>query len=188
VQFDPKDLETLGVEIAKVGAPIIGNALGGPLGSMIAGSVVDALAGALGVPATPADVTTAVRTNPAAPAACQQIEAAHQEDVLPVLQLIADSEKVELTSGDRFVRWARPSAIWTVSGATAAYSACVIAATVKYLITGDTTALAILLTNAAALSIALAPAGAIAGVTAWWRSQEKIAGMPAGIDGAARKK
>lgn len=56
------DWATLGINIAKAGAPILGGMLGGPLGSMIAGGAVDILAKALGVPATPEAVNAAVVT------------------------------------------------------------------------------------------------------------------------------
>ncbi|MCW2275154.1 hypothetical protein GJ654_10490 [Rhodoblastus acidophilus] len=189
MQFDPKALEILGLEIAKIGAPIIGRALGGPLGATIASGVVGALAEALGVDATPEAVTNAVQANPqVAVAAAQQVEQDGAGDLKPILDMLTAVEPVELASEDRFVRWARPSAIWVISAVTLGYGGCIVAATVKYLDTNDPAALAVLLTNAPSLSLALAPVAAIAGVSAWWRSKEKIAGLPNGFDGLVKKR
>lgn len=54
------DWAKLGINIARAGAPVLGTALGGPLGGMIAGGAVDILAKALGVDATPEAVNNAV--------------------------------------------------------------------------------------------------------------------------------
>lgn len=54
------DWKSLGINVAKAGAPVLGTALGGPLGGMIASSAVDILARALGVEATPEAVNNAV--------------------------------------------------------------------------------------------------------------------------------
>ena len=54
------DWKSLGGTLIKSGAPIIGTALGGPLGGLIAGGLGDVLANALGVEATPDAVNNAI--------------------------------------------------------------------------------------------------------------------------------
>lgn len=73
------DMSKLGPALVKVGAPvlkgIIENAVGG-IGGKIAGAAIDALAEALGTPATPDAVATAIETDPVTTGPLvQQVEA-----------------------------------------------------------------------------------------------------------------
>lgn len=73
--------------LTKVGAPILGTLIGGPVGT-IAGAAIGALAEALGTSATPEAVKNAIETQPGAAAIVQQVEA----DKAPALN--ADLEAI----------------------------------------------------------------------------------------------
>lgn len=60
--------------LTKVGAPLLGTLIGGPVGT-IAGAAIGALAEALGTPATPEAVKQAIETRPEAAAIVRAVEA-----------------------------------------------------------------------------------------------------------------
>lgn len=76
------DLTNLAAQIAKIGAPILGGALGGPAGAAVASTIIGALADAFGVPATPEAVGKAIETNPKAADVVAQVEAAQAPAVM----------------------------------------------------------------------------------------------------------
>lgn len=86
------DWAKLGINIARAGAPVLGTALGGPLGGMIAGGAVDILAKALGVDATPEAVNNAVvNGDPAAVNAALSAADAEAQAKWPAIAQIAQA-------------------------------------------------------------------------------------------------
>lgn len=59
------DFKSLGAELIRAGAPIIGTAILGPMGGTIGGVLGDIVARSLGVPNTPAAIDNAIKTMPA---------------------------------------------------------------------------------------------------------------------------
>jgi hypothetical protein len=76
------DIAKLGLEIAKLGAPILGTALGGPAGGAVAKIALDALAEALGTEPTPEAVAKEVASNPVAQAVIRTVEQEHGPGIL----------------------------------------------------------------------------------------------------------
>lgn len=179
------DLTALGPlagTLMKSGAAVLGGALGGPAGAALAPAIIGALAEALGLPADagPGDVDRAIKAAPdAGQEAVRQVEAARAADVMSemnaLMMSVNETARAELVSEDRFVKWARPFSIWVIGGATAAYSACIVIAVLIYLATRNVDVLRELLTRAFDVSIALTPCGAVAGITSWGRTREKLA-------------
>lgn len=106
----------------KLGAPmlgsIIGTAVGGPPGAAlggVAGKAIEALGGALGVPATAEAVAEAVKADPAsAEAAVKQVEASAAPALMSELQArladVADARRrtVELVREGSGIAWGAP--------------------------------------------------------------------------------
>ncbi|MDI6796111.1 MAG: hypothetical protein QMD09_04165 [Desulfatibacillaceae bacterium] len=85
------DWKTLGKNIAKVGAPILGTAVGGPLGGAAAGALV---AGIFGASADdPAAIAQAIAGDPQAAVKLRELELAHKIDLE---KLILDETKAYL--------------------------------------------------------------------------------------------
>jgi len=107
-------LKSLGAAIAKAGGPIIGAAVGGPLGSTIGGAVVDALAEALGVPATPEAVQTKIEASPAAAGPAVRELEQNAAELIPLWTAEADraaqAQTAELEQG--FGSWAFWKGAW----------------------------------------------------------------------------
>lgn len=173
----------------------IGTVLAGPVGGAVGALVGPLLAQLLGVEATPEAVAEAVETRPVAEvkAAVEQVESQHagkiaataREAEAQMIAEINETARLELSAESRFVRFARPFNIWVIGTVTGGYGACLVAATAAAVIARDTAALNLLVANAGVLGIALAPCGAVAGVAAWGRTQEKLAGASAistGVD------
>lgn len=75
------DLASLAASLTRLGAPIIGGALGGPAGAAIASTVVESLAKAFDVEATPEAVDAALE-KPDAPIVVRRVEAAEAPAVM----------------------------------------------------------------------------------------------------------
>lgn len=177
--MDP--LITLATTLAKAGAPILGGALGGPVGAALATTIVGALSDAFGVAATPEAVNDAIQSNPQGAEIARQVETAKAPAVVDELNAriaeINQTARLELQSESWFVKHARPANIWVIALVTGGYGVCLVGATVAAVFFKDAAALNLLVTNAGVLGIALAPSGAVAGVSAWGRTQEKLAGV-----------
>lgn len=174
--------------ILKPVSGVLGGLILGPAGAAIAPQIIGALADSLGTEATPEAIETKVKADPeAVSAAAQKLEAERGTDWLAmeaqVIATVNATYRMELQQESRFVKWARPFNIWVIGGATGGYAGCVVVATVMFLWTRESDALALLLRHAVDVSLALTPCGAVAGVTAWGRTKEKTAGLAAGADG-----
>lgn len=73
------DWKTLGKKIAKVGAPILGTAVGGPLGGAAAGALVAGLFGTS--PDDPEAIAQAIAGDPQAAVKLRELELAHKVDL-----------------------------------------------------------------------------------------------------------
>lgn len=191
------DWATLAGQVAGFGAPILGRVLGGAMfgakGAEIGATAGAWLANALGTEATPAAVAAAINNDPQASEKIKQAEAYHRDDLAALLaQLDAENKdmaqvndtiRAEVASPNCsvFVSWARPACIWAVAVVTVGYGLCVVMAALRCVISGDAAALVQLVQLAPVLGVALAPCGAVAGVTAWGRTKEKIAGAVDGM-------
>lgn len=119
------DWASLGGALARAGAPIVGQALGGPLGGLIGDAVGGVLADALGTDATPEAVGRAIETTPALDLE-PKLAAAESEATArwPALAEIAKAEaelqgralaetnatmRAEALAGDPLQRWWRPA-------------------------------------------------------------------------------
>ena len=108
--------QSIADQIVTAGAPLLGGALGGPAGAVV-GNVVGALIGqALGVPATPRDVSAAVAQDPAgAQAKIAAVEAAHGAAFATLAQIMeqdrasARDQTVELAKAGSPIAWGAPS-------------------------------------------------------------------------------
>lgn len=105
------DWSSLGPDLIKLGAPLIGEAVGGPLGAA-AGKIV---AQAFGVadPSPPAVADAIARADPSAAAeAARSAEAAWAASVAEIgraqVSEIGATMRLEAASGDRVQRWWRP--------------------------------------------------------------------------------
>lgn len=93
------DWRDLGGKLARVGAPIIGTALGGPLGGMIGGALGNVVADALGVENTPEAVNEAITTrDPQIIAAQLSAAEAEAQAKWPALAEIAKVEAEDRTA------------------------------------------------------------------------------------------
>lgn len=116
--------QDLGGTLIRAGAPIIGKALGGPLGAVIGQTVGGVLADTLGTEATPEAVDDALRTTPAgelqdkltaadstAVARYQYLTALAQADAETASRAIAETQattRSEIAASDPLQRWWRP--------------------------------------------------------------------------------
>jgi hypothetical protein len=107
------DLATLAGTLARLGAPILGTALGGPAGAAVAGTIVDALAKGLGVEATPDAVGKALE-KAEAPIVVQRVEASAApmvvEAVNDYLRDVQDarSTTVKMVEQGSVIAWGAP--------------------------------------------------------------------------------
>jgi hypothetical protein len=168
------DWKPLAGALARAGLPTIGAALGGPAGGAIGAAVGGVVAEALGVPNTPEAVLEAARANPdAAAAAIRDHAAAVQEAAFKAqtdaMRIVNETYRAELASNHWLASHWRPisglllAMIWAVHGLAIGY----------HLFLGNFEIVRAL----AELTLFYAPLGAVAGVTAWGRTQEKIAGL-----------
>lgn len=170
-------------QLMKIGAPMVGTIIGGPAGA-IAGSVIGSLASMLEVDPTPEAVSAKLQ-DPAVAEQVKTFEETNRESLAIMVEKTSQvqieqtnlSLRAEVTSGDRFQRWARPFNMYCVGTVTLTYGLCCVAAAVNTIMTRDPTALTHLVSLGGALTTVLIPSGAVAGVTAWQQSKEKIAGV-----------
>lgn len=170
-------------QLMKIGAPLVGTLIGGPAGA-VAGTIIGALASQLGTDPTPEAISASLQT-PEGQAAAINFEQDNKEaleiEVEKTKQVFAEqanlSLRAEVTAGDRFQRWARPFNMYCLGAVTASYGFCCVAAAINTIVTKDPTALTHLVSLGASLTTVLIPSGAVAGVTAWTQSQEKLAGV-----------
>jgi len=107
------DLATLAGTLIRLGAPVIGTALGGPAGAAVAPMILEAVTGALGLSkdATPAQIETAAKANPAA---LPSIDVKAGPDVLAELNArLADVQDarattVKLVEAGSGIAWGAP--------------------------------------------------------------------------------
>lgn len=176
------DFTTLAAALLKAGAPLLGGALGGPAGAAAGALIVNTLGPMLGLDADagPDDIAAEIAKRPEGAALAREAEAQIGKSVAEieaaVIDTINQTARLELQSESWFVRHARPFNIWVIGLVTGGYGACLVAATGAAVFWKDAAALNLLVTNAGVLGIALAPSGAVAGVSAWGRTREKLAG------------
>lgn len=108
------DWTSLGLSLVKAGAPVIASLFLGPEAGPLVSIVLDKLGGALGVPATPDAVTTAIASDPDAAAKVQGVEAAHAGLIQAYLADVqnARSTEVEYVKAGSFI--AAVPGIWTI--------------------------------------------------------------------------
>jgi hypothetical protein len=178
------DWGPLAGKLARAGAPIVGGLIGGPIGSVVA-TVATALGGILDVPATPEAINAAIDSDPDALAKITAYERDKRDDLLTLqaevrkveVEQINQTIRAEIVSGDKFQRWARPMNMYAIGGVTAGYGLAIVAASIDGIVSHNWDGLKTLMENAPGVGIALAPSGAVAGVTAWQQTKEKIAGV-----------
>jgi hypothetical protein len=160
---------------------VLAGALLGPAGAAVAPVIVGELAKAFGIEPTADAVADALIADPgaAAPivaAAGESLGKTLAEIEAGVIETINHTARLELESESAFVKMARPFNIWVIGVVTGGYGLCLVAATAAAIWLRDPAALNLLVANAGVLGIALAPSGAVAGVSAWGRTKEKLAG------------
>ena len=168
-------------KIISTSAPVLGGFLAGPAGAQ-GGAVVGSIIGtALGVPPAPDAIADAIRNDPDAEAKIAQADADHGPSIAELeanmLETVNATMRGETTSEHWFVRNSRPFNIWVIGVVTGGYGFCLVAATGAAVFWRDPAALNLLVSNAGVLGIALAPCGAVAGVYAYGRTKEKLAGV-----------
>lgn len=172
------------IPVIQTVAPKIAGVFGGSAAEQLANMAGNIIGAALGVPATPEAVADAIRNDPGAAEKLQRADAEHGQALVDaetqLLVAINDALGREVVNEHWFVRNARPFNVWTIGVVTGGYGLCLVAATASAVFLKDSKALELLVGNAGVLGIALAPCGAVAGVSAWSRGKEKLAGV-AGI-------
>lgn len=106
-------LKSLGATLLRLGAPVLGGAVAGPAGAAIAGTVIGALADALGTAKTPEAVEKALE-KPEATVIVKQVEASQggavMEEVNAYLQDVQDARAatVKLVEHNSAIAWGAP--------------------------------------------------------------------------------
>jgi hypothetical protein len=113
--FDPTALEQLAAQLASVAAPILGGALGGPAGAIIAPLVVNSIGAALGVPPTPDAISAAIKADPTGSAGkIAAVEAAQGAAIKSATQAYLDdvanarATEVQYVQSGSSVSWGAP--------------------------------------------------------------------------------
>lgn len=171
-------------KLVVMGAPIIGGLIGGPVGSVVA-TVATSVGGLLDVPPTPEAIAAKLDSDPAAIEKIRSFEDEKRNDLLILqaevqkvqIEQVNTTARAELVSGDKYQRWARPTNMYAVGLVTGGYGLAIVAAAIDGLISKNYEGLKTLMDNGPSLGLALAPAGAVAGVTAWQQTKEKLAGV-----------
>ncbi|GJE78103.1 3TM-type holin [Methylorubrum suomiense] len=184
LNFSQVDWAPVAGQLMKIGAPLVGTLIGGPAGA-IAGSLIGSLASAIGADPTPEAISDKLANDPDAQQAVRDFEADNRVQLEQAVEQTKRlqieqanlSLRAEITAGDRFQRWARPFNMYCVGTVTLCYGLCCVAAAVNTIVTRDPTALTHLVNLGGALTTVLIPSGAVAGVTAWQQSKEKLAGV-----------
>jgi hypothetical protein len=124
------DLQALGANLARIGAPILGGALGGPAGAALAPVIVGALCDALGLPAgsDAQAVITTIDANPqASAAAIQSMEATKGAAIRELEARLADTAnargaQIEYVKAGAATQWAPVVVTAIVLGGFAVFS------------------------------------------------------------------
>jgi hypothetical protein len=175
---DWKDLAGL---IAKSGAPILGGLLGGPAGAAIGQLAGSVLGDALNTEPTPAAVSEALNkvspsSDPILSGIDRHFEGLSQFEA-QVIDSVNNSMRQELTAGSAYQSAWRPLAGYVLSALVGSYGSLIVAAGARGLFGVDPGAMNLmsaLLNGVGPWTMLVAPLGAVVGVTAWGRSQEKI--------------
>ena len=89
------DIAKLGLDLAKLGAPILATVLGGPAGTLTT-AVIGALAEALGTDPTPEAVAKGIQTNPKAAEIVRAVEQNNGQDLLA--EILKDRQDARATT------------------------------------------------------------------------------------------
>jgi hypothetical protein len=174
---DWKDLAAL---LTQKGAPILGGLLGGPAGAAVGQLAGSLLGDALNTEPTPAAVSEAL--NKVAPdhPVLQDIDRRFEglsEFEQKVVSDVNQTMRAELTTGSAYQSAWRPLAGYVLSALVGSYGSLIVAAGARGLFGVDPGAMNLmsaLLNGVGPWTMLVAPLGAVVGVTAWGRSQEKI--------------
>jgi hypothetical protein len=108
--------QSIAEQIVTAGAPLIGGALGGPAGAVVGNVAGELIGKALGVPATPQDVSAAIAQDPAGAAGkLAAVEAAHGTTFATLAQIMekdresARGQTVALAKAGSPIAWGAPS-------------------------------------------------------------------------------
>lgn len=123
------DWLSVGTTLVKAGAPMLASLFLGPEAGPLVGVMIGKLADKLGCPATPEGISTAIASDPTAPAKVQELEAAHADTIDAYLQDVANARgmTVGLAQANSAIQWGAPvmSAVnMVLFGAIIALVAC----------------------------------------------------------------
>jgi len=109
--------QTIAGQLAQIGLPALGGLFGGPLGGAIGNIAGKAVAGALGVPATPEAVSQAIQADPsAAQVKLAQIEAETKAREGELADLAnARNQTIQLAQAGSTIAWGAPVISFTIS-------------------------------------------------------------------------
>jgi hypothetical protein len=164
--------------LIRAGATTLGTVIGGPGGAAIGAAVGPILADALGVPATPEAVAGAAEKTPDAVRAVEvdraiELRAAIEKAQTEQIKIVNETMLAEMKSEDWITRLWRPAfgfcfcLVWTVHGLAIGHA--------LFLRQYDVIA------RIPDLTVFYGVAGAVVGVYAWRRSDEKLAGVAGGV-------
>lgn len=184
MNFSAIDWGPVAGQLMKIGAPLLGTLIGGVPGAVV-GSVIGSLADAMGCDPTPEAMSDKLQNDPGACEAAKQFEEDNKARLEAEIERTKRvqieqsnlSLRAEIQAGDRFQRWARPFNMYVLGGVTGCYGFCCVAAAINTIVTKDPTALTHLVSLGGVLTTVLIPSGAVAGVTAWQQTKEKLAGV-----------
>jgi len=168
--------------LIKAGATTLGTIIGGPGGAAIGAAVGPVLAEALGIPATPDAVAGAAVADPAALRAVEvdraiELRAAIEKAQTEQIKIVNETMLAEMKSEDWISRLWRPAfglsfcLVWTLHGLAIGHA--------LFLRQYDIVA------RIPDLTVFYGVAGAVVGVYAWRRSDEKLAGVAGGVKAIA---
>lgn len=174
--------KNMATQVAQAGMPMLGTLLGGPLGGVVGQIAGQALGTALGVPASPQAIGEALKTlTPGQQAAVRDIDRSFEplsEFEQKAIAEVNQSIRQELTVGSVYQRSWRPLAGYVLSALVGSYGSLIVSAGFLGVWMRDAGALDLMsamLNGVGPWTMLVAPLGAVVGVTAWGRSQEKIA-------------
>lgn len=192
------DWKTLAADLTKVGAPLIGTALGGPIGGIVGNLAGKLVADALGVENTPdavnAAIAPAIAPN-ADPAIAQEIadklKTADENFATSMakvnqteLEQIGLSERAELVNGNWFQSSWRPLNGYVTTMLIAVFGLEIAASMGQAIWTGKPDILNAVFAGITSIVFFLSIPAGIAGVTSIGRSFEKVSGMSIGKYGS----
>lgn len=174
--------KNLALTIARAGMPMLGTLLAGPAGGAMGQVAGQVLGQALGVPATPQAIQEAIKTM--TPEMAQKVAAVDRafeplaEWEEKAIAEVNETMRQELTIGTVYQRSWRPLAGYVLAGLVGSYGSLIVSAGFLGVFLKDAGALDLMsamLNGVGPWTMLIAPLGAVVGVTAWGRSQEKIA-------------